>query len=62
MIFDDVAISDVANLQDINARKALVLGTIAVAVLLFDVWPAPLVDMMHASVDQLLQHIVQSKI
>ena len=62
VIFGDVANSDVANLQDINAREALVLGTIAVAVLLFGVWPAPLVDMMHASVDQLLQHIVQSKI
>ena len=50
------------NLEDINAREALVLGIIAVAVLLVGLWPAPLVDLMHASVDSLLQHIQQSKI
>ena len=38
------------------------LGTLAVAVLLLGLWPAPLVDMMHASVDQLLAHIVQTKL
>jgi NADH-quinone oxidoreductase subunit M len=49
-------------LEDINAREALVLGTIAVAVLLVGLWPQPLVELMHASVDQLLQHIQQPKI
>jgi NADH-quinone oxidoreductase subunit M len=53
---------DVAMLEDINAREALVLGTIAVAVLLVGLWPAPLVELMHASVDQLLQHIQQPKL
>jgi NADH-quinone oxidoreductase subunit M len=61
VIFGAVANSDVATLEDINAREALVLGTIAVAVLLVGLWPAPLVDMMHASVDHLLQHIQQPK-
>jgi NADH-quinone oxidoreductase subunit M len=49
-------------LEDINAREALVLGAIAVAVLLVGLWPEPLVNLMHASVDQLLQHIQQSKL
>jgi NADH-quinone oxidoreductase subunit M len=61
VIFGAVANSDVATLEDINAREALVLGTIAVAVLFVGLWPAPLVDLMHASVDQLLQHIQQPK-
>jgi len=62
VIFGEVANSNVANLQDINAREALILGVIAAAVLLIGVWPEPLVDLMHASVDALLQHIQQPKI
>jgi NADH-quinone oxidoreductase subunit M len=61
VIFGAVANTDVATLEDINFREALVLGTIAAAVLLVGLWPAPLVDLMHASVDQLLQHIQQPK-
>ena len=53
--------SEVAKLDDINAREALVLGTLAVAVLMVGLWPEPLVNLMHASVDQLLQHIQQPK-
>ena len=49
-------------LEDINAREALVLGILAAAVLLIGLWPQPLVELMHASVDSLLQHIQQSKI
>ena len=62
VIFGKVANNDVAMLEDINAREALVLGVLAVAVLLVGLWPAPLVDLMHASVDALLQHIQQPKI
>ena len=62
VIFGAVGSQDVAMLEDINGREALVLGTIAVAVLLVGLWPEPLVNLMHASVDQLLQHIQQSKI
>jgi len=62
VIFGDITNRDVAVLEDINGREALVLGTIAVAVLLVGLWPEPLVNLMHASVDQLLQHVQQSKI
>jgi NADH-quinone oxidoreductase subunit M len=61
VIFGEVTSSEVAQLKDINAREAFVLGTIAVAVLLLGLWPQPLVELMHASVDQLLQHIQQPK-
>jgi len=61
VIFGEVTSSEVAQLKDINAREAFVLGTIAVAVLLVGLWPQPLVELMHASVDQLLQHIQQPK-
>jgi NADH-quinone oxidoreductase subunit M len=62
VIFGAVTNREVQNLQDINAREALVLGSLAVAILVVGLWPQPLVEMMHASVDQLLQHIVQSKV
>ncbi len=61
MIFGEVANNEVAQLEDINAREALVLGRLAVAVLLVGLWPEPLVNLMHASVEQLLQHIQQPK-
>lgn len=62
VIFGAVANKDVAGLKDINGREALVLSTLAVAVVGMGVWPFPVVDMMHASVDQLLAHIIQSKL
>jgi len=62
VIFGDVANRNVQKLDDINAREALVLGALAVAVLLVGLWPQPLVELMHASVAQLLDHIIQSKV
>ncbi len=61
VIFGEVTSTAVAKLEDINAREALVLGTLAVAVLVVGLWPDPLVNLMHASVDQLLEHIQQPK-
>jgi NADH-quinone oxidoreductase subunit M len=62
VIFGEVANRNVRDLTDINTREALVLGVLAVAVLLIGVWPQPLVDLMHASVADLLEHIVKSKV
>ncbi|MEM9304447.1 MAG: NADH-quinone oxidoreductase subunit M [Pseudomonadota bacterium] len=62
VIFGEVANENVAKLQDVNAREALVLGSLAVAVIGVGVWPQPLTEVMHASVDQLLAHVMQSKI
>ena len=62
VIFGAVANQKVQNLQDINSREAFVLGTLAIAILFVGLWPQPLVDMMQASVDHLLQHIIQSKV
>ena len=62
VIFGDVANRDVEALEDLNAREALVLTALAVAVLLVGLWPQPLVELMHASVAQLLEHISQSKV
>jgi NADH-quinone oxidoreductase subunit M len=62
VIFGAVVNQQVQNLQDINSREALVLGILAAAVLFFGLWPQPIIEMMQASVDNLLQHIIQSKV
>jgi NADH-quinone oxidoreductase subunit M len=62
VIFGAVVNPQVQNLQDINSREALVLGVLAAAVLFFGLWPQPIIEMMQASVDNLLQHIIQSKV
>jgi len=62
VIFGAPGSKDVAALKDINGREAFVLGTLAVAVLLVGLWPQPLVDVMHSSVNELLAHMQQSKL
>lgn len=62
VIFGDVANDKVAALKDINRRETFVLGTLAIAVLLVGLWPAPLLEVMHATVDHLVQQVSQSKL
>jgi NADH-quinone oxidoreductase subunit M len=62
VIFGDVANRNVAALTDIGTREFVVLGVLAVAVLWMGVYPKPFTDLMHASVNGLLQHVAQSKL
>jgi NADH-quinone oxidoreductase subunit M len=62
VIFGDVANDKVAALKDLNGREFLVLGVLAAAVLLFGLWPAPLLDVMRASTQHLAQQLLVSKI
>jgi len=57
-----VANAHVAALKDLNPREALVLGLLAVAVLAMGIYPLPLTEVMHASVDELLRHVAQPKL
>jgi NADH-quinone oxidoreductase subunit M len=61
VIFGAVANEGVASMSDINGREFLVLGILAVFVLGLGLWPAPVVDVMSATVDNLVVHITQSK-
>ena len=51
-----------AGLDDLNARELLVLGILALAVLLLGLWPAPLLEVMGPTIQQLLEQMVQSKL
>jgi len=62
VVFGEVANDHVAALEDVSRREFWMLMVLAVAVLLVGVWPAPLVDVMDATLGQLLNHVVQSKL
>jgi NADH-quinone oxidoreductase subunit M len=62
VIYGEVANDNVAELEDLNVREFAVLAVLAVAVLLIGLWPAPLVDMMNVTIDQLIQQIGHSKL
>lgn len=62
VVFGPVVSDKVAALKDISGREFLVLGSLAIAVLALGLWPAPLVEVMDASVANLLKHIAVTKI
>ncbi len=62
VVFGDIANDQVRALKDIEAREFLILALLAVAVLGLGLWPDPLVNVMHATIENLLQHISVSKI
>jgi NADH-quinone oxidoreductase subunit M len=62
VIYGEVANDGVASLQDLDARETLVLSVLAAAVLLFGLWPAPLLEVMTPSLEHLLEHVTQSKL
>ena len=62
VVFGDIANDNVKQLEDVNAREFVILASLAVMVLFFGLYPAPLIDVMHASVDNLLAHVTVSKL
>lgn len=62
VFYGEIKNDNVKALQDINPRERLIMWVLAVAVLALGLYPAPLVDVMHVSVDNLLQHVAQSKL
>jgi len=62
VIFGEVGNDKVAALKDLNGREFLVLGVLAAAVLLFGLWPAPLLEVMRASTQHLAEQLLISKI
>jgi NADH-quinone oxidoreductase subunit M len=62
VIFGDIANDQVRELQDINRREGLLLVILAASVLALGVYPAPLVEMMEPTLDNLIMHVIQSKL
>ena len=62
VVFGAVASPGVEGLKDVTGREILILAILAVAVLWMGVYPLPLTEMMHTTVDDLLAHIAHSKL
>jgi NADH-quinone oxidoreductase subunit M len=62
VIFGEVANENVAKMKDIGSREFWLLGVVALAVLAMGVWPKPVIDVMHASVADLLTIVSRSKL
>jgi NADH-quinone oxidoreductase subunit M len=62
VVFGPVGNDHVAQLQDLNAREYIVLGVLAVAVLALGVYPAPLLDVMRPTIEQLVQQMMVTKV
>jgi NADH-quinone oxidoreductase subunit M len=60
--FGEVANAAVAKLTDLSRREFWLLMVLALAVLAMGIYPKPVVDVMHASVVNLLAHVAQSKL
>ena len=62
VIFGAVANDNVARLTDLNPREFVVLGALAVSVLALGLWPAPLLDAMRPTIEQLVQQMMMSQL
>ncbi len=62
VIFGAVANKHVQALKDISSREFVILGALAICVLAMGVYPLPITEVMHASVDHLLKHVAAGKL
>tara|TARA_B100000686_G_scaffold355306_1_gene472368 strand:+ start:50016 stop:51371 length:1356 start_codon:yes stop_codon:yes gene_type:complete len=62
VVFGAITRNEVAALGDIRTRETLFLMCLAIFVILIGVWPAPMLDVMHASVNQLIEQASSSKL
>ena len=61
VFFGEVANDGVAQLKDLNKREFAIMTVLAVLVLLLGVWPDPLLEVMHPTAENLLNHISNTK-
>jgi NADH-quinone oxidoreductase subunit M len=62
VFFGEVANDNVAELSDVNRREFWMLASLASIVLIMGLWPAPIIDVLHTSVEHLLTQVSQSKL
>lgn len=62
VFYGEVANAHVAELKDLNKREFLILSVLAVMVIGFGVYPQPITELTHATVNNLLSHLAVSKI
>ena len=61
VVYGKVTSDQIAALSDLDSREILFLSILAAMVLLVGIWPAPLLEVMHATVENWLLHVEISK-
>ena len=62
VVFGAVTNDKVAKLEDINGREFAFLAVLAACTLIMGIYPLPVTEVMHATVNDLLQHVATSKL
>ncbi len=62
VFYGEIVNAHVAELLDINKRELLILGTLAILVIGFGIYPQPITEMTHATVAQFLDHMATTKL
>jgi NADH-quinone oxidoreductase subunit M len=62
VVYGKIGNDQVAALKDIGGREFSMLAVMALFVLAMGVYPKPVVDVLHVSVANLLEHVMLSKI
>jgi NADH-quinone oxidoreductase subunit M len=62
VVFGPIGNDHVAQLTDLNNREFIVLGVLTLAVLALGLWPAPLLDVMRPTLEQLVQQMMVTKL
>ncbi len=62
VVFGPVTHPSLSTLSDLGIRERLVLSVLAAVMLVFGLWPQPLLAMADASITQLLAHMALSKL
>lgn len=62
VVFGPITRPEVASMTDIDSREFLILSILAVCVLAMGIYPFPVTEVMHVSVNNLLEHVAHSKL
>jgi NADH-quinone oxidoreductase subunit M len=62
VVFGPITNHHVSELTDLNNREFVFLSVLAVCVLVMGIYPFPVTEVMHASVNDLLKHVAVSKL
>ena len=62
VVYGEITNEKIKALVDVNGREKVVLGVLAVCVLGLGVYPMPLLEVMHSTVENLLEHAAVSKL
>jgi NADH-quinone oxidoreductase subunit M len=62
VFYGEVANDNVASLKDLDAREWTMMTVLALLTLGLGLWPFPLIQLMEPSIQNLVEHIMQSKL